>query len=180
MVFLEDRGASLARALGIAVPYGIPMGLQWAGYDSTSVEPTVVVTDDQGKVVWWQCSGNYRCRPGPDLILQVLRWLNNGRQGPLPNQVSAYWNGRLIARSTRGVMLEGNHYFPRDDVQDSCLEPSPTKTVCPWKGVASYFDVVVDGKRLQDAAWCYRHPSPLARQIKDHIAFWRGVDVRSE
>jgi uncharacterized protein (DUF427 family) len=92
--------------------------------------------------------------------------------------VQAIWNGTVIAESDRTVGLEGNHYFAAADVEVDYLEPSPRKTICPWKGVASYYDVVVDGVRNPGGAWYYPHPSPLARKIKDHIAFWQGVEVR--
>lgn len=92
--------------------------------------------------------------------------------------VQAIWNGTVIAESARTVRLEGNHYFPAADVDFDHLEPSTRKTTCPWKGVASYFDVVVDDVRNPGGAWYYKQPSPLARKIKDHVAFWQGVEVR--
>ena len=92
--------------------------------------------------------------------------------------VEAVWNGTVIARSDRTVVVEGNHYFPPADVLGAHLEASPNHTVCPWKGTASYYDVVVDGKRNEAAAWYYPDPKPAARQIRDHVAFWRGVKVR--
>jgi uncharacterized protein (DUF427 family) len=91
--------------------------------------------------------------------------------------VQAIWNGQVIAESDRTVKLEGNHYFPAGDVDFGYLEPSARKSVCPWKGVASYFDVVVDEVRNPGGAWYYKQPSPLARRIKDHVAFWHGVEV---
>jgi uncharacterized protein (DUF427 family) len=87
------------------------------------------------------------------------------------------WNGQQIAASDSTVVVEGNHYFPADSVDRRHLEPSRTQTTCPWKGVASYYDVVVDGQRNADAAWYYADPKPAAAQIKDRIAFWRGVTV---
>lgn len=90
---------------------------------------------------------------------------------------TARWNDAVIAKSDDTVVVEGNHYFPRDAVPDEYLEPSDTHTVCPWKGTASYYDVVVDGERNADAAWYYAEPSPAAEQIRDRIAFWRGVTV---
>lgn len=89
----------------------------------------------------------------------------------------ARWNGTIIAKSDDTVVVEGNHYFPRDAVGDEYLEPSETTTVCPWKGTARYFTVVVDGERNRDAAWYYPEPKQAASQIKDHVAFWRGVQV---
>lgn len=91
--------------------------------------------------------------------------------------VRATWNGIVIAESSRTVVVEGNHYFPAEDVKSGVLEPSATHTTCPWKGVASYYDVVVDGQRNSDAAWYYPEPKPAAEEITDRVAFWRGVEV---
>ena len=89
----------------------------------------------------------------------------------------AIWNGAVIAESNDTVVVEGNHYFPPHSVSGQYLSPSDRHTVCHWKGTASYYDVVVDGQTNAGAAWYYPDPSPAARQIKDHIAFWRGVRV---
>lgn len=89
----------------------------------------------------------------------------------------ARWHGAVIAESSSTIRLEGNAYFPRDDVNHEYLVESRTHTICPWKGRASYYTMVVDGKANEDAAWCYPHPSPLAGRIKNHIAFSRGVEV---
>ena len=91
--------------------------------------------------------------------------------------VKATWNGTVIAESDRTVVVEGNHYFPREDVKAEVLRPSGTHTTCPWKGEASYYDVVVDGEANRDAAWYYPDPKTEAADIKDHVAFWRGVQV---
>ncbi len=90
----------------------------------------------------------------------------------------AEWNGAIIADSDDTVVVEGNHYFPLDDVSSEYLSPSDAHTTCHWKGVASYYDVVVDGQVNRQAAWFYPNPSPAAAQIKDRVAFWRGVEVR--
>lgn len=89
----------------------------------------------------------------------------------------AVLNDVTIAESDEVVMVEGNAYFPPDTVDHRYLEESDRQTWCYWKGRASYYDVVVDGVRLPGAAWYYPSPSPLARRIKDHVAFWRGVEV---
>ena len=89
----------------------------------------------------------------------------------------ATWNGTVIAESDRTKVVEGNQYFPPDAVRREHLRESSTHTTCPWKGVASYYDVVVDGEVNRDAAWYYPEPSAAAREIKDHVAFWRGVRV---
>lgn len=89
----------------------------------------------------------------------------------------ASWNGAVIAESKQTVVVEGNHYFPAEAVNTAYLRPSATHTTCPWKGVASYYDVVVDGRVNKDAAWYYPDPKPAAAQIAGRIAFWRGVKV---
>jgi uncharacterized protein (DUF427 family) len=89
----------------------------------------------------------------------------------------AIWNGAVIAESDQTVVVEGNHYFPRDSVRLEYLEDSDTHSRCFWKGTASYYDVVVEGESSPDAAFYYADPSRAASQIKDHIAFWRGVQV---
>ncbi len=89
----------------------------------------------------------------------------------------ATWNGVVLAESERTVTLEGNHYFPIEDVNREYLKASATHTRCPWKGQASYYTIVVDGQQLADAAWYYPSPSAAAAQIAGHVAFWRGVRV---
>ncbi len=91
--------------------------------------------------------------------------------------MKAIWNGAVIAESKRTVVVEGNHYFPPDSINDEILKSSETTSVCPWKGKASYHDVVVDGKVNKDAAWSYPSPKKEASNIKDHLAFWKGVTV---
>lgn len=89
----------------------------------------------------------------------------------------AIWNGKVVAETDRYELVEGNVYFPAETVKRELLRPSDTHTVCPWKGTASYYTVVADGKEARDAAWYYPDPKPAAANIKDHIAFWRGVTV---
>jgi uncharacterized protein (DUF427 family) len=89
----------------------------------------------------------------------------------------AKWNGAVIADSDETLVVEGNQYFPIESVVASSLQPSETHTTCHWKGVASYYDVVVDGKVNSDAAWYYPEPSDAAANIKDRVAFWHGVKV---
>ena len=83
----------------------------------------------------------------------------------------ATWNGVLLAESGETVVVEGNHYFPPASVVDGVLQPSDTRTVCPWKGTASYYDVVADGEVNQGAAWYYPEPKEAAREISGHVAF---------
>lgn len=90
----------------------------------------------------------------------------------------AKWNGAVIADSDQTVEVEGNQYFPISAVTEAAkLQPSDTHTTCHWKGIASYYDVVVDGKVNTDAAWYYPEPSDAAHVIKDRVAFWHGVKV---
>ncbi|MDH3943032.1 MAG: DUF427 domain-containing protein [Anaerolineae bacterium] len=91
--------------------------------------------------------------------------------------VQAVWNDAIIAKSDKTIIVEGNHYFPPESVNMEYIQSSSSHTRCPWKGIASYYDVVVDGKMNQDAAWYYASPSNAANLIKGHIAFWRGVRV---
>lgn len=92
--------------------------------------------------------------------------------------MQAVWNDAVIAESDDTVVVEGNHYFPLAAVKPGVLEPSSRHSVCPWKGVASYYDVVVDGDVNRSAAWYYRRPTPPARKVAGRVAFWSGVDVR--
>ncbi len=91
----------------------------------------------------------------------------------------AIWNGVVLAESDRCEMVEGNHYFPPDAVKREFLNSSDSHTECPWKGTASYYHLEVNGQRNPDAAWYYPEPRAAARQIKDHVAFWKGVKVES-
>ena len=91
----------------------------------------------------------------------------------------AIWNGEVIAESDKTEMVEGNHYFPPGTVRREYLRESDTHTVCPWKGTASYYTIEVDGKSNADATWYYPSPKPEAANIKDHVAFWRGVRVEA-
>ena len=90
----------------------------------------------------------------------------------------ATWNGAVIAESDDTVVVEGNHYFPRSSLREEYLRPSSTHSHCPWKGEASYYSLEVDGAGNPDAVWYYPEPSPAAAQIRDRVAFWRGVEVR--
>lgn len=91
--------------------------------------------------------------------------------------VKAVWNGVTIAESDHTIIVEGNHYFPRGAVDAARLRPSETQTNCPWKGIASYHSLAVEGAENRDAAWYYPDPKPAAAEIRDRIAFWKGVQV---
>ena len=89
----------------------------------------------------------------------------------------ATWNGVVLAESDQGVVIEGNYYFPPESVNMEFFRSSQTHTTCHWKGLASYYNLVVDGQTNKDAAWYYPAPSEAAKSIRDYIAFWRGVKV---
>ena len=91
--------------------------------------------------------------------------------------MKASWNGKIIAESTETVIVEGNHYFPKDSINDEYFVESDTSSVCPWKGTASYYSVVVDGETNADAAWYYPSAKPDAKNIEGYVAFWKGVEV---
>ena len=92
----------------------------------------------------------------------------------------AEWKSEVVARSDDTVVVDRNHYFPAGSVNGANLRPSAKTTICPWKGTAHYYDVVVGDDVNQDAAWCYPDPKQAAIEIKDHIAFWRGVVVDAD
>ena len=91
--------------------------------------------------------------------------------------MKAVWNGTVIAESNATIVIEGNHYFPPHDVHHEFLKTSETHTTCPWKGLACYYSIDIDGERNKDAAWFYPAPKQAAEEIKDYVAFWRGVEV---
>jgi len=91
----------------------------------------------------------------------------------------ALWGGKVIAESKATVVVEGNQYFPPAAVKKQFLLPSNHTSICPWKGTARYYHVEVDGMRNENAAWYYPEPKPAAAQIKNHIAFWKGVCVET-
>ncbi|MDJ0961721.1 MAG: DUF427 domain-containing protein [Acidimicrobiia bacterium] len=91
----------------------------------------------------------------------------------------ASWNGVVLAESDDTIIVEGNHYFPPQALNRDFLVETDAHTICPWKGTASYYDIVVDGATNSGAAWYYPSPKPAASDIKDHVAFWRGVKVEA-
>lgn len=91
--------------------------------------------------------------------------------------MKAVWNGTVIAESDTTVVVEGNHYFPPDSVKSEYFRPSEQASVCPWKGTAAYYDVVVNGEVNKDAAWHYDEPKERAENIREHVAFWNGVTI---
>lgn len=93
-------------------------------------------------------------------------------------RMQAVFHNTVIAESDETVVVEGNHYFPESSIVADYFKPSALRTTCHWKGVASYYSVEVAGAHSQDAAWYYPEPSEQAKQIKDHVAFWKDVVVR--
>jgi uncharacterized protein (DUF427 family) len=91
--------------------------------------------------------------------------------------MKATWNNAVLAESDDTVVVEGNHYFPAESIQREHFRDSATHTTCPWKGVASYYDVVVNGETNKDAAWYYPTPKEAAKNIEGRVAFWKGVKV---
>ena len=91
----------------------------------------------------------------------------------------AIWHEATLADSPRTEEVEGNQYFPPDSIQRAFLDPSSHTTVCPWKGTAHYFHVTVRGQTNENAAWYYPEPKAAASNIKDHVAFWKGVQVEN-
>lgn len=91
--------------------------------------------------------------------------------------MKAIWNDRVVAESDDTVVVEGNHYFPQDSIRREFFEKSDQKSICPWKGEASYYDLQVDGRRNPGAAWYYPTAKPAAKEIEGRVAFWKGVEV---
>jgi uncharacterized protein (DUF427 family) len=94
--------------------------------------------------------------------------------------IRAIWNGAVLATAPETKIVEGNHYFPPDSLNRQYFTDSPTRTLCPWKGLARYYTVTVEDQINPNAAWYYPRPSPLARRIKGHVAFWNGVAIEND
>ena len=91
--------------------------------------------------------------------------------------MKAEWNNEVIAQSDNTIVVENNHYFPADSIKKEYFKTSVTHTTCPWKGLASYYTLDVDGKQNPDAAWYYPEPKDAAANIKNYVAFWKGVKI---
>jgi uncharacterized protein (DUF427 family) len=91
--------------------------------------------------------------------------------------MKAIWNNQVIAESDDTIVVENNHYFPKDSVNPDFLRESNTHTTCPWKGLASYYTLEVDGKQNTDAAWYYPKAKAAAAHINNYVAFWKGVQI---
>ena len=92
--------------------------------------------------------------------------------------MKAIWNNKIIAESDHTVVIENNYYFPQDSIKMEYFKVSETHSTCPWKGEASYYNITVDGKENKDAAWYYPEPTEKAQSIKNHVAFWKGIEVK--
>jgi uncharacterized protein (DUF427 family) len=101
-------------------------------------------------------------------------WPEKDRQETM---AKATWNGKVIAEGDTFETVEGNIYFPESAVKREFIRPSSTTSTCPWKGQARYYSLLVDGQENPDAAWYYPDPKPAAKNIKNHVAFWRGVEM---
>lgn len=113
---------------------------------------------------------------------QGIEGVGSSSRGSAPGlegacRVKAIWNGATLAESDTTIVVEGNQYFPPESIHREYFQPSETHTVCFWKGLASYYDIKVDGKVNRDAAWYYPEPSDAACKIVGYIAFWQGVTV---
>ena len=91
--------------------------------------------------------------------------------------MKAIWNGVVLAESDKTIVIENNHYFPRDTINKEYFNPSDTHSVCPWKGLASYFTLSVNGEENPDAAWYYPEAKYAAKEIENYVAFWKGVEI---
>ena len=91
--------------------------------------------------------------------------------------MKAIWKNTVLAESNKTIVIEGNHYFPPESIKKEHFRESNKHTTCPWKGESSYYDIVVDQEVNSDSAWYYPEPKEAAKQIKDYVAFWRGVVI---
>ncbi|MEO1021847.1 MAG: DUF427 domain-containing protein [Bacteroidota bacterium] len=91
--------------------------------------------------------------------------------------MKAIWNGAVLAESDETIVIEGNHYFPPSSIKQEYFTQTDHKSTCPWKGLASYYTIAVDGSENTNAAWFYPEPKEAAHEIKGHVAFWKGVTV---
>jgi len=107
----------------------------------------------------------------PGIFFYASKWIT------ICAMAKATWKGTVLAESDQYHVVEGNIYFPPDAVKRAYFKPSDTHTTCPWKGIASYYDLIVNGEANKDAAWYYPEPKEAAKNITGYIAFWKGVEV---
>lgn len=91
--------------------------------------------------------------------------------------MKSIWKDKILAESNETIIIEGNHYFPPDSIRKEYFQNSETHTTCPWKGEASYYNIVVNGEVNNDGAWYYPEPKDAAKEIRNYVAFWKGVEV---
>jgi len=91
--------------------------------------------------------------------------------------MKAIWNGAVLAESDETIVVEGNHYFPPNEINNEYFHESETHTVCGWKGTASYYDIVAGGETNKDAAWFYPSAKAEAKELENYVAFWKGVEM---
>ncbi len=113
-----------------------------------------------------------------NVLSRMIRGRPSEAASGAPTRWQAVWKDTVLADSDETIVVEGNHYFPPDSVNWELLQASDKRTLCPWKGVAGYYTVALDGDRNEAAAWTYPEPKPAASNLKDRVAFWRGVKVR--
>ena len=91
--------------------------------------------------------------------------------------MKAIWKDMLLAKSNETIVVESNHYFPPDSINKEFIQPSDTRSSCPWKGEARYYTIIVGDEKNEDAAWFYPDPKEKALNIKNYVAFWKGVEI---
>lgn len=91
--------------------------------------------------------------------------------------MKALWKNQILAESNQTIVIENNHYFPLSSINNQYFSNSDTTTICPWKGTASYYSIIINGEENTDAAWYYPEPKDAAKEIKNYVAFWNGVEV---
>ena len=111
------------------------------------------------------------------IYIGIYSNLTDHNPAHIPNNMKAIWNNQVIAESDKTIVVENNHYFPADSLKKAYFKPSETHSTCPWKGLASYYSLDVDGQHNKDAAWYYPAPKDAAKQIANYVAFWKGVKV---
>lgn len=92
--------------------------------------------------------------------------------------MKAIWKDKILAQSNETIVIENNHYFPLDSLNREFFEPSTTTSACPWKGTANYYHIRIGEEINRDAAWTYEHPKEAAKEIADHVAFWKGIEIQ--
>jgi len=127
------------------------------------------VPDSEHYFLAWKTKTTlFHCKTTPDKAIFMIKSIIT---------MKAIWNNQVIAESDDTIVVENNHYFPPQSVNKTYLETTPIHTTCPWKGQASYYSLIVDGEKNQDAAWYYPEPKEAAKHITNYVAFWKGVQI---